>query len=408
LDRIIASIDVGTTKVCTLIGEVIGGDRLRVVGRGVVPSRGLQRGRIVDTAQATQAITASVEKAQKSCGVEVKRAYVGVAGGHISSINSRGVVPISRSVHTVTQQEVDRAIEAAQAIAIPHDRRIVHIIPRGFSLDGQDGIHDPLGLHGTRLEAEVHIITGSIAAIHNLVQCVQGAGVHISDLVLQPLASGEAVLTDTEREAGVVLADIGGGTTDIAIFINGSIWHTLIREVAGNHLTNDLVIGLHTPFGTAEEIKIKYGHALSRAVDPNEVVELQAFGDRPRLSVPCQHIALILEARAKDILELIIMGEVKKSGYDGLLPAGVVLTGGTAELPGLRELGEEMLNLPVRIGRPQNVEGLVEVTESPAYATGVGLLLWGMRYGQARPSAPPSFWQNVFGRFKGVLGAFLP
>lgn len=407
MDRIIASIDVGTTKVCTLIGEATGSNRLRVIGAGVVPSRGLERGRIVNTAQATQAITASVEKAQKYCGVEVKRAYVGVAGGHISSINSRGVVPISRSVHTVTQQEVDRAIEAAQAIAIPHDRRIMHIIPRGFSLDGQDGIRDPLGLHGIRLEAEVHIITGAVASIHNLAQCVQGAGVVISDLVLQPLASGEAVLTNTEREAGVVLADIGGGTTDIAMFINGSIWHTLILEVAGNRLTDDLVYGLHTPSGIAEEIKIKYGHALSRAIDPTEMVELQAFGDRTRVSVSRQQIAWILEARAKDILELILK-EVKKSGYDGLLPAGVVLTGGTAELPGLRELGEEMLNFPVRIGRPQNVEGLVEVTESPAYATGVGLLLWGLRYGQARISPPPSFWEIIRDRLKGVVGAFMP
>ncbi len=407
MERIITGIDVGTTKVCTLIGEVTEEDRLRIVGAGVTPSRGLQRGIVVDVEGTTRAIAASVEKAEQLSGYRVTSAYVGIAGGHISSINSRGVVALSRSNPTIGQEEIDRAMEAAQAIAIPHDRRIIHVIPRGFTLDGQKGIRDPLGMQGFRLEVETHIITGAVASIHNLVRCVQRAGVSINDLILQPVASGEACLTELEREMGVVLADIGGGTTDIAIFIEGSIWHTCILGVAGNHLTHDLTVGLHTSFSTSEEVKIKYGHVIPESVNPSEKVDIVSFGDSPRSSVSRKFISQILEARMTEIFSL-IMREIKQSGYDGLLPAGMVLSGGTAELAGIKELGRQIVGLPIRIGLPCQVEGLVDVTRSPIFSTGVGLLLWGMKYGETRSPQENRRWRDIFRGLKKPFKIFLP
>ena len=407
MERIIAGIDVGTTKVCTLIGEVTEEDHLRIMGAGVTPSKGLQKGIVVDVEGTTRAIAASVEKAEQLSGYRVTSAYVGIAGAHISSINSRGVVALSRSNPTIGQEEIERAMEAAQAIAIPHDRRIIHVIPRGFTLDGQKGIRDPLGMQGFRLEVETHIITGAVASIHNLVRCVQRAGVSIKDLILQPVASGEACLTELEREMGVVLADIGGGTTDIAIFIEGSIWHTCILGVAGNHLTHDLTVGLHTPFSTAEEVKIKYGHVIPASVNPNEMVEIASFGDSPRSSVSRRYISQILEARMAEIFNLILR-EIKQSGYDGLLPAGVVLSGGTAELAGIKELGRQITGLPMRIGFPRQVEGLVDVTRSPIFSTGVGLLLWGMKYGETTSPQVNRRWRDIFRGLKKPFKIFLP
>lgn len=407
MERIVAGIDVGTTKVCTLIGEVTEEDRLRIVGAGVTPSRGLRRGVVVDTEGTTRAIAASVGKAEQLSGYRVTSAYVGIAGAHVSSINSRGVVALSRSNHTIGQDEIDRAMEAAQAIAIPHDRRIIHVIPRGFTLDGQKGIRDPLGMQGFRLEVETHIITGAVASIHNLVRCVQRAGVSIKDLILQPVASGEASLTELEQEIGVVLADIGGGTTDIAIFIEGSIWHTCILGVAGNHLTHDLTVGLHTSFSTGEEVKIRYGHVVPGSVNPNEKVDIISFGDSPRSSVSRKFISQVLEARMAEIFSLILR-EVKQSGYDGLLPAGVVLSGGTAELAGVKELGRQVMGMPVRIGFPRQVGGLVDVTQSPVFSTGVGLLLWGIKYGEMPSPQRSQRWKGIFRRLRKPFKIFLP
>ncbi len=404
MERTIVSIDVGTTKVCTLVGKMDGGGTLRIVGVGVVPSKGLRKGVVVNVNETTEAIAASVEKAQRISGHAIERAHVGVAGAHISSFNSRGVVAVSRG-HSITQSDVNRALDAALAIAIPYNREVIHIVPRGYVVDGQDGVRDPLGMHGFRLEVEAHIITGAATSIHNLVKCVNRVGIEIDDLVLAPLASGEAVLTSNEREMGVVLADIGGGTTDMAIFIEGSIWHTAVMGVGGNHLTNDVAVGLRAPFTTAKEIKEKYGYARSDGVTPGETIDVAVFGEDSWQPVPRQFLAEILEARATEIFNLMLQ-EVKRSGYDGLLPAGAVLCGGSAELGGMRELGRDILQLPTRIGPPRDLQGLVDALTSPAYATGVGLLLWGLREEprEVPTEIPISLWQRIV----HWLRSFLP
>jgi len=403
LERIIVGIDVGTTKVCTLVGEVSEEGVLRIVGVGVVPSRGLRKGMVVNVNEATDVIATSVERAERFSGYHIESAFVGIAGGHISSLNSRGVVAVSHD--SIVQSDVDRALEAAQAIAIPHNREIIHVIPSSFVLDGQEGVRDPIGLRGFRLEVEAHIVTGAVASIHNLVKCVQGAGVEVDDLILAPLASSEAVLTAAEREMGVVLADIGGGTTDIAIFIEGSIWHSSVLPIGGNHLTNDVAVGLRTPFANAEDVKVRYGYAIPDHIPPNETIDFTAFGEGSRQSVSRRYLSEIIEARAEEIFNLILQ-EVKRSGYDGLLPAGVVLSGGVANLAGLKDLGREVLKLPVRVGAPHDLEGLVDIINSPAYATGVGLLLWGMKHAEAAPPSPP---EDPIRRFiRWLRKAFFP
>jgi cell division protein FtsA len=397
VDRTIACIDIGTTKICTLVGELDENDNLRIVGVGIVPSRGIRRGMVVNVVEATQAIAASMERAERVSGHKIESVVVGIGGGHISSINSRGVVAVTRGSRGITTEDVERSLEAARAIAIPHNREIIHSIARGFSIDGQDGVKDPIGMQAFRLEVEAHIVSGASPSINNLVKCVEGVGIGLDNLVLQPLASGLAVLTESEREMGVILADIGGGTTDVAIFIEGSIWHTVILSSGGSHITNDIAVGLRTPFTTAEEIKIRYGCASPDMVTDAEPLDIAAFGDTGHQSISRQFLAEIIEARVEEIFSLILR-EVKRSGYDGLLPAGVVLTGGAASLPGIRELGREVLGMPVRIGAPHDLEGLVDVLGSPAYATGVGLLIWGLQEQPTR--AQPS---STVGGFKGRL-----
>jgi len=386
LERTVVGIDVGTTKVCTLVGQMGGGGGLRIVGVGVVPSKGLRKGVVVNVSEATEAIAASVEKAERISGYKIEHAHVGVAGAHVSSFNSRGVVAVSRG-HSITEDDVSRVLDAALAIAIPHNREVIHAVPRGYIVDGQDGVRDPLGMHGFRLEVEAHIITGAATSLHNLGKCVNQVGIEVDEFVLAPLASGRAVLTNNEREMGVVLADIGGGTTDMAVFIEGSVWHTAVLAVGGNHLTNDVAVGLRAPFATAEEIKEKYGYARADGVGADETVEVAVFGEDSWQAVPRRFLAEIIEARAAEILNLMLQ-EVKRSGYDGLLPAGVVLCGGGSQLgggwKGVR-VGE-ILQLPTRIGAPRDLQGLVDVLSTPAYATGVGLLLWGI----ARRSPPGS------------------
>jgi cell division protein FtsA len=404
VDRTIVGVDVGTTKICTLVGEVDEERGLRIIGVGVSPARGIRKGVVVNVQEATDAIATSIEKAERISGYAIQSAYVGLAGAHISAINSRGVVAISRGERGVQPADVERALEAARAVAIPVNREILHVIPRGYSVDGDDGVRDPLGMQAYRLEVESHIITGATSSIHNLVKCVQATGVGIDALVLEPLASGEAVLTDVEREMGVVLTDIGGGTTDIAIFIEGSIWHTAVLPTGGEHITNDIAVGLRTPFTTAEELKIKYGQARSQLINPNESVDVAMFGEGERQRIPRQFLSQIIEARVEEIFDMILQ-EIKRSGYDGLLPAGVVLCGGTAELAGIRDLAREVLNLPVRVGAPQDLQGLVDILGSPAYATSVGLVQWGLRHDAQRPARPS---RNGHFRLPGFLKAFLP
>lgn len=407
--RTIVGIDVGTTKICTLVGEANDDGLLRIIGVGMAPSRGLRKGVVVNVHEATEAIATSVRKAERISGYEISNAYVGIGGGHISAINSRGVVGISRSARGISESDIERALDAARAIAIPHNREIIHTIPRGYTVDGQEGVKDPVGMQGIRLEVEAHIVTGASTSVSNLVKCINETGVEIDDLILQPLASGEAVLKETEREMGVVLADIGGGTTDIGIFIEGSIWHTIILGTGGEHMTRDVAVGLRTPFNTAEELKIKYGHAQPGSLATDELIEVTSFGNGARQEVSRLRLAEVIEARAEEILSLILR-EVKRSGYDGLLAAGLVLCGGTAELAGFKDLAQQMLRLPVRVGIPHDLQGLTDVLESPAYATSVGLLLWGMRHVQTgeadhKPRRPPSlFWIRV----RDWLRAFLP
>ena len=335
---------------------------------------------------------------------------MGVGGRHISAVNSRGVVGISRSARGISQFDIDRALDAARAIAIPHNKEIIHTIPRGYIVDDQEGVQDPIGMQGIRLEVEVHIVTGASTSVSNLVKCVRAAGVEIDDLILQSLASGEAILKDSEREMGVVLADIGGGTTDIAIFIEGSIWHTLVLDIGGEHLTRDVAVGLRTPFNTAEELKIKYGHAMARSLATDELIEVSSFGNGARQSVSRLQLAEVIEARAEEIL-MLILREVKRSGYDGLLAAGLVMCGGSAELAGFKDLGQQILQLPVRVGKPHDLQGLTDVLESPAYATSVGLLLWGMLHTPSQEQETPRVIRipgELWPRIRNWFRAFLP
>lgn len=381
LERTIVALDIGTTKICTLVAEVGPGpdNLMRIVGVGTVPSKGIRKGVVVNVGEVTAAIKESLHKAERTSGYEIASAYVGLAGSHVDAVNSRGVVAISRGEKGIRPVDVERALEAARAIDIPHNRETLHIIPRSFTVDGADGVRDPIGMQAYRLEVEAHIVTGSTSSIRNLIKCVQNAGIQIDALVLEPLASGEAVLTDMEREMGVVVVDIGGGTTDIAIFIEGTIWHAVVLPNGGEQITNDIAIGLRTPFDSAEEVKLKYGHALPDSVMPEELVEVTMFGEDGMQAFPRQFLAEIIEARTEEILEMVLK-EIKRSGYDGLLPAGIVLSGGTSELPGIRELARDILGLPARTGMPQNLRGLVDTLQSPAFATSVGLLEWGFKH----------------------------
>jgi cell division protein FtsA len=388
VEKTIASIDVGTTKVCTLVAEVNELGVLRIVGVGVSPSRGLRKGVVVNATEAADAIVASVERAERISGYHVTRAYAGIAGTHVASRNSRGVVAVPHGEQGITDADVARALDASQAVSVPEHHEMIHVVPRGFSIDGQEGVSDPRGMYGARLEVEAHIVTGSAPSIQNLVKCINSLNIEIDELVLAPLASGEAVLTDTERAMGVALADIGGGTTDIAIFIEGSVWHTAILPVGGNHLTNDVAICLRTPFDEAEEIKKRYGHANPSDVPEDEKLDIAAFGEETHQQVSQRQLAEVLNARVEEISTMILK-EIKRSGYDGLLPAGVVLCGGTSQLPGMRDIVRKVIGLPVRIGRPQDLQGLIDTLTSPAYATSVGLVMWGQNHKPiVRPHLP--------------------
>jgi cell division protein FtsA len=372
MDEIVVGIDVGTTKVCTLVGR-IEEEAIHILGVGIEPSAGIRKGVIVDLAAASQAITKSVTLAEQTSGVEITGAMVSIAGAHVSSINSRGVAGISDEV--IDEADVARALEAAQAVAIPHNREIIHIIQRGFTVDGQDGIPMPLGMHGYRLEVEAHIITAAQATVENLRQCVNAAGVEVLQFVLNPLASGDVVLTDSERQMGVAVCDIGGGTTDMAMYVDGNVWHTMVLAVGGNHITKDIATVLRLSLTQAEEIKKKYGYAMKSGVGAEETFNVHTFGEDQPVKINRQDMAHIIEARVEEIFTL-TMQEIKRSGYDGLLPAGLVLTGGTSALPGIRQLASKVFGLPVRTAQPENLVGLVDQLKSPAYSTSIGLLHW--------------------------------
>jgi cell division protein FtsA len=334
---------------------------------------------VVNIEETVTSIAAALDRAERLSGKKITSAYVGIAGSHIESENSKGFVAISPSHRDIVQNDISRAIEVARAIAIPANREVIHVIPRGYVVDGQEGIKNPIGMSGFRLEVETHIITGSVSSIHNLIKCVHKAQVEIEDLVLEPLASSEAVLGDGETDLGVVLVDVGGGTTDIAVFADGAIWHSVVLPVGGNLITSDIAIGLRLPFAVAEELKVTYGHCNPATISEDDMIDLAQFMPDCNDLVPRKLLAEIIQARVEELFEM-VHEEIKKSGYDGLLPAGLVLTGGSAELPGILELAGQTLDLPARLGSPLGLHGLADSICRPAYATSVGLLLWGLRH----------------------------
>jgi cell division protein FtsA len=373
MDEIVVGIDVGTTKICTLVGRVEDAKSIRILGVGIEPSDGIRKGIIVDLAAASQAIKRSVEKAEHTSGLEITTGLVSLAGAHVSSVNSRGASGVPGGIIDVT--DIARALDQAQAVAIPHDREIVHVIQRGMTVDGQEGVRTPVGMHGYKIEVETHIITAAAATVDNLRQCVGAAGVAIQQFVLNPLASAEVVLTEQEREMGVAVCDIGGGTTDLAIYVNGDVWHTMVLAVGGNHITQDIAHGLRLPMAQAEEVKKQQGYAIRSDIASDEYFSIRPFGEDHDVKINRQDLAHIIEARIEETFRLILQ-EVKRSGYDGLLPAGMVLTGGTSALPGIKQIASEVLGMSVRTAQPENLTGLVDKLGSPAYSTSVGLLRW--------------------------------
>jgi len=372
----LTSIDVGTTKICTTIAEVGNGGDIRVIGVGVTPSRGLHKGLVVNINEAKESIRESVRKAEQASDFKVETAYVGVTGRHVNSLNNQGVVAITRNDRLVRRDDLKRVLQSAQSVKIPSDRKLLHVIPRGYTIDGQMGVKNPIGMHGFRLDVETHVITAAVTSVQNLVKCIRSIGIDIDDLILEPLASSEAVLSEDEKQVGVILADIGGGTTDVAVFKDGSIWHTSILPVAGYQLTRDISIGLGLPFDVAEEMKKRYGSVMPIQESKEEnATTISADGH----GVSYQDLCDILRARVDEIIRLILL-EMPNAGYETLVPAGLVLTGGSANLSGIEALGREILQLPIRVGVPTQMYGISDSLRDPAYATSVGLLLWGARY----------------------------
>jgi cell division protein FtsA len=377
----IAAIDVGTTKVCTVMADVYHNESIRVLGVGVTPSHGLHKGLVVNINEAKESIRQSVRIAERMAGHKLESAYVGVTGRHMSSVNNRGSIAITRNSQLVRPDDLRRVLDVARSIKVPSEQKLLHVIPRSYALDGQEGVKNPVGMHGFRLDVETHIITAAITSIQNLTKCIRGVGVEIEDLVIEPLASAEAVLAPEEKMDGVLLADIGGGTTDIAIFKDNTIFHTSVLPVAGYQVSRDISVGLGVSFELAEEMKKKYGD-----VTPKE--EEKSSGDiaitQDGHSVSYNDLSEIIRVRVEELLRLILL-ELPQSDYAKLIPAGVVLTGGGANLPGIAELGEKVARLPMRIGRPVVLPGVSDALNDPAYATGVGLLMWRLKNEDMQP-----------------------
>lgn len=404
MEEIIFALDIGTTKICALVGAVRE-RQLQIIGLGIEPARGMRKGMIVDVGEASVAIAKAVEAAEQTSGYHLSQAFVSMAGEHIGCTNSRGAVAIGRNDTGVTAQDIERALDAAQAIPVPHNRQIVHLIPRSYTVDEQDGVRSPLGMHGFRLEVEAHIVTAASSALQNLATCTDNVGITPNEYVLNAIASAEAVLEANEREMGVIVADIGGGTTDLALYMQGSVWHTKVIPVGGYHITNDIAIGLRAPYHVAEDVKIRFGDCRPAEIDPDYVFTVEPFGGE-KIHVGRQDLAQVIEARVDELFQLILQ-EIQRSGYDGLLPAGIVLTGGTAQLRGITQVAERVLNVPARVATPRNLVGLVDALQSPAYATGVGLLHWAMS-GQNAYRPRPQAARQWSRRFSGLLRALLP
>lgn len=374
-ENLIVGLDIGTTKICAIVGNLTD-EGLDIVGIGTSPSRGLRKGVVINIESTVESIQKALQEAELMAGCEIKSVFAGIAGGHIKGFNSQGVIAIKN--REVTKEDIDRVIDAAKALAIPMDREVIHVLPQEFIIDDQDGIKEPLGMSGVRLEAKVHIVTGAVASAQNIVKSCNRASVNVADIVLEQLASSESVLSADEKELGVAMVDIGGGTTDIAIYLDGAIKHTSVLSLGGNHLTNDIAVGLRTPMAEAEKIKQQYGCCLTSMVGKDESIEVPSVGGREPRVLSRQLLAEILEPRVEEIFTL-VNREIIRSGYEDFIASGVVITGGTSILPGMPEMAEQIFNLPVRRGVPQGIGGLTDVVNSPIYATGVGLVKYGSR-----------------------------
>jgi len=374
--KMIVGLDIGTSKVVALVGEVAADGRLEIVGIGSHPSRGLKKGVVVNIESTVQSIQRAVEEAQMMAGCQIHSAFVGLAGNHIRSLNSHGIVAIRD--REVSQADLERVLDAAQAVAIPSDQRVLHTLPQDYVIDNQEGVREPLGMSGVRLEAKVHVVTCAVNAAQNVEKCVRRCELEVDDVILEQLASAHAVLTEDEKELGVCLVDIGGGTTDIAIFTEGAIRHTAVIPIAGDQVTNDIAMALRTPTQYAEEIKIRYACALAKLAGAGETINVPSVGERPSRELSRQALAEVVEPRYEELFSL-IHAELQRSGYEDLIPAGVVLTGGCAKMEGAVELAEEIFHMPVRLGVPHSIRGMDDVISNPIYSTGVGLLLYGLQ-----------------------------
>ena len=395
--NLIVALDIGTSKIAALVGEVMADGQIEVIGFGTHPSHGLKRGVVVNIESTVQSIQRAIEEAELMAGCRIHSAFTGIAGSHIKSLNSHGIVAIRD--REVTQADIDRVIDAARAVAIPADQKILHILPQEFIIDAQEGVREPIGMSGVRLESKVHIVTGAVSAAQNITKCVRRCGLNVSDVVLEQLASSYAVLTEDEKELGVCMIDIGGGTTDIAIFTEGSIRHTAVIPIAGDHVTNDVAVALRTPVKYAEEIKIKYASVLPESVDPNEMIQVPSVSKHPPKQIPSRALAQVVNARYEELF-ILVLAELRRSGFEDLVTAGMVLTGGASGVAGGVELAESIFQMPVRLGLPQHVSGLLDVRESPGFATGIGLLLYGQQQVD-QPAANDSGMKGLWSRMKG-------
>jgi cell division protein FtsA len=403
--NLIVGLDIGTTKIAVIISELEESGPPRIVGMGTSRSEGLKRGVVINLEKTVESITKALEDAEMMAGVKVSSVFAGIAGDHIRSINSRGVIALSGSRSEISSKDVERVINAARAVALPMDREIIHVLPQEYTVDDQSGIKDPIGMSGVRLEAEVHIVTGAVTSAQNIYRSVKKAGLEVCDLVLQPLASSYALLSPEEEELGVALIDLGGGTTDIAIFHDGSIRHTAVIGLGGNNVTNDIAIGLRTPVEQAEEIKKSYGCALSSLVDSDEMIKVPGVGGREPKEISRGVLAAIIEPRAEEIFSLVLR-EIKKTNYSDLLVAGVVLTGGGSLMEGMIELAEQIFDVPVKKGIPQGFSGLVDLVSTPIHSTGVGLILYGLEQLKEGKSKGGSKEKGWFRRMKNLFGQY--
>lgn len=404
-NRMVVGLDIGTSKVVAIVGEISAGGDLEIVGIGSHRSTGLKKGVVVNIESTVQSIQRAIEEAELMAGCQIHSVYAGIAGSHIRSLNSHGIVAIKD--REVFSQDLDRVIDAAQAVAIPADQKILHILPQEYLIDEQEGVKEPMGMSGVRLEAKVHLVTCAVNAAQNIEKCIRRCGLEVEDVILEQLASSYSVLTEDEKELGVCMVDIGGGTTDIAIFTEGSIRHTGVIPIAGDQVTNDIAMALRTPTPHAEEIKIKYACALAKLAGPDETIKVPSVGDREPRDLSRQALAEVVEPRYDELFTL-VQAELRRSGYEDLVAAGIVLTGGTAKMEGVVELAEEIFHMPVRLGTPQNVSGLTDIVNNPIYSTGVGLLQYAMqqetdgrRVEYSNSMAGNNWWDKVKAWFQG-------